>query len=30
MLSFLGIGLGKVDVSLDRVVFKPGDESPIT
>jgi len=25
MLSFLGIGLGKVDVSLDRVVFKPGD-----
>lgn len=25
MLSFLGIGLGKVDVSLERVVFKPGD-----
>jgi hypothetical protein len=25
MLSFLGIGLGKVDLSLDRVVFKPGD-----
>lgn len=25
MLSFLGIGLGKVEVSLDRVVFKPGD-----
>jgi hypothetical protein len=25
MLSFLGIGLGKVSVSLDRVVFKPGD-----
>lgn len=25
MLSFLGIGLGKVELSLERVVFKPGD-----
>jgi hypothetical protein len=25
MLSFLGIGLGKVNLTLERVVFKPGD-----